>query len=43
MEDGSCGAYTGLFRSWLNDIMYGNEQHEWAHVVGEPEAEQCLR
>jgi len=35
MGHGKGGAYTTLLKSWLVDIMYGNEQHEWGVVIDE--------
>lgn len=33
--EGKTGAYARLIRSWLSDIMYGKEQHEWGVLVNE--------
>lgn len=35
MAEGESGLYTAKIKSWLTDIMYGNEQHEWGVVVPE--------
>lgn len=35
MSQGDSGPYTALVKSWLVDIMYGREQHEWGVVVEE--------
>ncbi|PMD44259.1 putative branched-chain-amino-acid aminotransferase [Hyaloscypha variabilis F] len=35
MSQGDSGPYAALIKSWLVDIMYGNEQHEWGVVVEE--------
>ncbi|KAK1771128.1 branched-chain amino acid aminotransferase [Phialemonium atrogriseum] len=35
MAEGESGLYTSKIKSWLADIMYGNEQHEWGVVVPE--------
>jgi len=35
MARGDSGEYANLIRSWLVDIMYGNEDHEWGVVVEE--------
>ncbi|KAH8782627.1 putative branched-chain-amino-acid aminotransferase [Hyaloscypha finlandica] len=35
MSQGDSGPYTALIKSWLVDIMYGREQHEWGVVVEE--------
>jgi len=32
---GGSGEYTALLKSWLMNIMYGKEQHEWGVVVEE--------
>lgn len=35
MSKGDTGAYAEQFKTWLADIMYGNEEHEWGVVVDE--------
>lgn len=35
MARGDCGEYAALVKSWLVNIMYGKEQHEWGVVVDE--------
>lgn len=35
MADGETGAYARLIKSWLVNIMYGKEDHEWGIVVKE--------
>ena len=35
MSNGTTGKYAGMMRSWLEDIMYGREQHEWGVVINE--------
>ncbi len=35
MARGDSGEYAALFKSWLVNIMYGKEQHEWGVVVEE--------
>ncbi|KAI4852913.1 branched-chain amino acid aminotransferase II [Aureobasidium sp. EXF-8845] len=35
LAEGKTGIYAKLVRSWLSDIMYGNEQHEWGIIVDE--------
>jgi branched-chain amino acid aminotransferase len=37
MTRGYSGEYAALIKSWLIDIMYGNEDHEWGVVVEEKE------
>ncbi len=32
---GNIGRYTGLLKTWLMNIMYGKERHEWGYVVDE--------
>ena len=29
------GKYAGLFKTWISNIMYGEEQHPWGFVVEE--------
>jgi branched-chain amino acid aminotransferase len=29
------GYHTGMVKSWMKGIMYGNEQHHWGVVVDE--------
>jgi branched-chain amino acid aminotransferase len=31
--DGNCGTYARMVKYWLQDVMYGKTQHEWAHVI----------
>jgi branched-chain amino acid aminotransferase len=38
MAKGTSGEYTALLKSWLVNIMYGKEDHEWGVVVKEVEA-----
>ncbi|KAK4121387.1 branched-chain amino acid aminotransferase II [Parathielavia appendiculata] len=35
MVKGESGQYTAKIKSWISDIMYGNEQHPWGVVVEE--------
>jgi len=35
MVRGSTGEYAALLKSWLKNIMYGKEEHEWGVVVEE--------
>lgn len=35
MARGNSGQYAALIKSWLSNIMYGKEQHEWGVVVEE--------
>lgn len=35
MSEGSTGRYALMFKTWLYNIMYGKEQHEWGYVVDE--------
>lgn len=35
MGSGEIGQYTALIKSWLTNIMYGVEEHEWGVVVEE--------
>jgi len=37
MTRGDSGEYAALIKSWLVNIMYGNEKHKWGHVVEEKE------
>jgi branched-chain amino acid aminotransferase len=37
MARGNSGEYAALIKSWLMNIMYGKEQHEWGVVVEEKE------
>jgi branched-chain amino acid aminotransferase len=37
MARGHSGEYASLIKSWLVNIMYGNEDHEWGVVVEEKE------
>jgi branched-chain amino acid aminotransferase len=32
---GNSGEYAALIKSWLMNIMYGKEEHEWGVVVEE--------
>ena len=38
MVGGHTGEYAALLKSWLKNIMYGKEQHEWGVVINEREA-----
>jgi branched-chain amino acid aminotransferase len=38
MSRGDSGHYAALIKSWLVNIMYGKEQHEWGVVVEEEES-----
>jgi branched-chain amino acid aminotransferase len=33
--DANCGTYARMMKTWLNDIMWGNVQHSWGHVIEE--------
>ena len=35
MVKGESGQYTAKIKTWMADIMYGNEQHPWGVVVNE--------
>lgn len=35
MSEGLTGKYAALIRSWLENIMYGRESHEWGIVIDE--------
>ncbi|KAJ9622431.1 hypothetical protein H2203_006651 [Taxawa tesnikishii (nom. ined.)] len=35
LSEGTIGAYTQKFKTWLEDIMYGRQSHEWGIVVNE--------
>ncbi|KAF4636232.1 hypothetical protein G7Y89_g1843 [Cudoniella acicularis] len=37
MKLGETGEYAGLIKTWLMDIMYGREQHEWGVIIDEKE------
>lgn len=37
MAQGHTGEYAGLIKTWLMNIMYGKEEHEWGVVVEEKE------
>lgn len=37
MVRGDSGEYAALIKSWLVNIMYGKEEHEWGVVVKEVE------
>jgi branched-chain amino acid aminotransferase len=37
MNQGDSGDYAALIKSWLMNIMYGREEHEWGVVVEENE------
>lgn len=38
LKEGERAEYAALIRSWLEGIMYGNEEHKWAYVIeGEEE------
>lgn len=37
MAQGHTGAYAGLIKTWLMNIMYGKEEHEWGVVIEEKE------
>jgi branched-chain amino acid aminotransferase len=34
-DDGVSGTFTGMIKRWIEDIIYGKEQHEWAYIVEE--------
>ncbi|KAL0476108.1 putative branched-chain amino acids aminotransferase [Neurospora intermedia] len=35
LGENDSGVYTTKIKSWMKDIMYGNEQHEWGVVINE--------
>ncbi|KAF2491242.1 branched-chain amino acid aminotransferase II [Lophium mytilinum] len=35
MKEGDMGTYTKTIKTWLKNIMWGKEQHEWGYVVEE--------
>lgn len=35
LAEGTTGKYALVLKSWLKNIMYGEEQHEWGVVVEE--------
>ena len=35
MVRGNSGEYAAVIKSWLTNIMYGKEQHEWGVVIEE--------
>ncbi|KAF2202451.1 branched-chain-amino-acid aminotransferas-like protein [Delitschia confertaspora ATCC 74209] len=35
LEEGKGGKYTYQLKTWLKDIMWGNQQHEWGYVIEE--------
>jgi len=35
LDAGVSGKYAALIKTWLKDIMYGREYHEWGVVVEE--------
>jgi branched-chain amino acid aminotransferase len=35
MAEGDMGAYTKVIKTWLRNIMWGKEQHEWGYIVEE--------
>ncbi|OCL02848.1 D-aminoacid aminotransferase-like PLP-dependent enzyme, partial [Glonium stellatum] len=35
MTEGDSGPYTKALKTWLGNIMWGKEQHEWGYVVDE--------
>lgn len=37
MAAGDSGRYTAVIKTWLRNIMYGKERHEWGFVVEEEE------
>lgn len=37
MARGESGEYTAVIKGWLQNIMYGKEEHEWGVVFGEEE------
>lgn len=37
MVRGNSGDYAAVLKSWLMNIMYGKEQHEWGVVIEEKE------
>jgi branched-chain amino acid aminotransferase len=36
-KDGEPAGYAAQIKSWLEAIMYGKEEHDWAYVVEEEE------
>jgi len=34
-SEGNIGKYAKMLRSWMQAIMYGEEEHEWGNVVDE--------
>lgn len=37
METNEGGKYTQQMKTWVHDIMYGQQEHEWGVVVAERE------
>jgi len=37
MARGNSGEYTAVIKNWLQNIMFGKDEHEWAVVVEEEE------
>lgn len=37
MAAGNSGEYAAQLKTWIGDIMFGNEDHEWGVVVEEEE------
>lgn len=35
--EGTAGEVTAKIKTWIGDIMYGREQHEWGVVIAEKE------
>lgn len=35
MSEGETGRYAAILKTWLKNIMYGKETHEWGIVVKE--------
>lgn len=37
LAEGTTGTYARVLKTWLKDIMYGNEQHHWGTIMEEEE------
>ena len=35
MSEGEAGKYATIVKTWLKNIMYGKEGHEWGVIVNE--------
>lgn len=35
LSEGTIGKYALVLKTWLKNIMYGKEQHEWGVVIEE--------